>query len=90
MCRIIETFNTEEHIHILKIIRDTNTTNCISENNNGSFINMEDLNEITIQKIQEYIQYVLVKEESINTVESIKDKLKNDINNFYLLNHDEA
>lgn len=87
LCRIIETFNVEEHIRILQIIKDNDSISNISENNNGIFINMEDLMEGTIKKIQEYIDYVLLKELNIKEVEDAKDKLKNDINNFHILNH---
>jgi hypothetical protein len=87
LCRIIDTFNTEEHIRILHIIKENETLNLISENNNGVFINMEDISDGTIKKIQEYIEYVLLKEVSIKEVEDTKDKIKNDINNFHILNH---
>jgi hypothetical protein len=80
MCEIIETFSKEEHIKILKIINDSHNHNSISENNNGTFIHMEDLNDSTIEQIQKYIDYVLLKEGTIKEVEDTKDKLKNDIN----------
>jgi hypothetical protein len=87
ICKIIGTFNVEEHIHILHIIKENDSIDNISENNNGIFINMEDLKEETIQKIQSYIDYVLIKEGDIKQIEETKDKLKNDINTFYILNH---
>lgn len=87
LCRIIDTFNVDEHVRILQIIKDNDSINNISENNNGIFINMEDLVEDTIKKIQEYTDYVLLKELNIKVVEDEKDKLKNDINNFHILNH---
>lgn len=90
LCKIISTFNTEEHIRILHIIKENDLTDNISENNNGIFINMEDLKVETIQKIQEYVDYVLLKEGDIKQVEDTKDKLKNDINTFHILNHVEA
>ncbi len=87
LCRIIDTFNMEEHIRILHIIKENDSINNVSENNNGVFINMEDLTDDTIKKVQEYVDYVLLKEVSIKEVEDTKDKLKNDINNFHILNH---
>jgi hypothetical protein len=80
ICEIIETFSKEDHIKILKIINDSNNNNSISENNNGTFIHMEDLNDETIEQIQKYIDYVLLKEGNIKEIEDTKDKLKNDIN----------
>ncbi len=80
MCEIIESFSKDDHIKILKIIYESDNNNSISENNNGTFIHMEDLNEDTIQNIQKYIDYVVLKEGTIKEIEDTKDKLKNDIN----------
>ncbi len=87
LSRIIDTFTVEEHIRILQIIKDNDSLNNLSENNNGIFINMEDLSAETIKKIQEYVDYVLLKEGDIKEIEDTKDKLKNDINTFHILNH---
>jgi hypothetical protein len=87
LCRIIDTFSVSDHISILQIIHDCNEHLSMSENNNGTFINMEDLSEDTLNKIQEYVNYVLLKEGEIKVVEDTKDKLKNDINMFHILNH---
>lgn len=80
MCKIIETFSKEENVKILEIIKlNDNTT--LSENNNGTFIHMEDLSINTLNQIKTYIDYVLKKEGEINVVEQTKDKMKNNINN---------
>ena len=79
LCKIIEGFNKEDQIEILKIINNDNT-NVISENNNGSFVNMEDLSNKTINDINYYVEYVLKKNVDIQTIEHKKDKLKNNIN----------
>jgi hypothetical protein len=41
---------------------------------------MEDLPDDVIEKIDHYINYVLLKESEINKVETTKDILKNNIN----------
>jgi hypothetical protein len=80
MCKIIETFSKEENVKILEIIKlNDNTT--LSENNNGTFIHMEDLSINTLNQIKTYMDYVLKKEGEINVVEQTKDKMKNNINN---------
>jgi hypothetical protein len=79
LCKIIEGFNKEDQIEILKIINNDNS-NVISENNNGSFVNMEDLSNKTINDINYYVEYVLKKNIDIQTIEHKKDKLKNNIN----------
>ena len=90
ICRIIDTFSVSEHIHILKIINDNNSIENISENNNGIFINMDDLSDSTVDKIRQYVDYVLLKEGDIQKTEDTKDKLKNYINTINILNHVET
>ena len=80
MCKIIETFSKEENIKILEIIKLNDNTS-LSENNNGTFIHMEDLSIHTLNQIKTYMDYVLKKEGEINMVEQTKDKMKNNINN---------
>jgi hypothetical protein len=76
MVHHIDHFSKEDHIKILEIIATYNRS-IISENSNGCFIHMEDLPEEIIEKIQHYIEYVLLKENEINQVETTKDNLKN-------------
>jgi len=75
----IDSFSKEDHIKILEIIYKHNKS-VISENNNGCFINMEDLSDEIITTIEHYINYVILKEGDINTIEDTKDKIKNNIN----------
>lgn len=76
--RVIQTFNKEEQIQILKIVYETEPSK-ISENNNGSFIYMDDLSQETLKKMENYIEYVLLKEVEIKVVEDELDKLKHTI-----------
>jgi len=76
--RVIQTFNKEEQIQILKIVYETEPSK-ISENNNGSFIYMDDLSQDTLKKMENYIEYVLLKEVEIKVVEDELDKLKHTI-----------
>lgn len=78
LSKIIETFNKEEQIEILKII--VNKNNTTSENNNGTFVNMEDLNNETINELNLYVDYVLKKNSDIYVIENKKHSLKNNIN----------
>ena len=78
MCKTIDSFPKEEHIKILEIIRHRETAN-VSENNNGTFIHMEDLHQDTLVEIETYIQYVLKKEIEISSVENTKELIKNNI-----------
>lgn len=79
MCKIIESFPKEEHIEILKIIHLNNNLS-LSENNNGTFIHMEDLNENTLSLIQDRINYFLKQQTDFDLIENEKNALKNNIN----------
>lgn len=79
MTRIIESFSKEEHIHILKIILE-NDTGTVSENSNGTFVQMDEIKDETLEKIKKYIDYVLLKECDIKKIEDTKERLKNNIN----------
>jgi len=76
--RVIQTFNKEEQIQLLKIVYESEPSK-ISENNNGSFIYMDDLSQETLKKMENYIEYVLLKEVEIKVVEDELDKLKHTI-----------
>lgn len=79
MTRIIESFSKEEHIQILKIIME-NDIESVSENSNGTFVQMDELGKESIEKINKYIDYVLLKECDIKAIEETKERLKNNIN----------
>ena len=79
MMRIIETFSKDEHIHILKIIIKNDVT-ALSENSNGTFVQMDEVSKETIDQMNRYIDYVLLKECDIKKMEEAKDRLKNNIN----------
>ena len=79
MCKIIESFPKEEHIEILKIINSNNNLT-LSENNNGTFIHMEDLPDNTLNLIQERITYFLKQQNDFDLIENEKNVLKNNIN----------
>jgi hypothetical protein len=79
MTRIIESFSKEEHVHVLKIILEKDGST-VSENSNGTFVQMDEVKQETIDKINKYIDYVLLKECDIKTIEDTKERLKNNIN----------
>jgi len=79
MMRIIESFSKEEHIHILKIIAQKDVI-AVSENSNGTFVQMDEVSKETIELLQKYIDYVLLKECDIKKIEETKERLKNNIN----------
>ena len=58
----------------MKIITENNYE--ITENQNGCFINMNDMNDKIIEDISKYIDYVNKKDTEINDIESQKETLK--------------
>ena len=79
MTRIIESFTKEEHVHILKIVLETDSAS-VSENSNGTFVQMDEIKQETLDKMKKYIDYVLLKECDIKKIEDTKERLKNNIN----------
>lgn len=75
----IHGYTKEEQLNILKIILKDPTIP-YSENNNGTFIQMDKINDSVLNEIVEYIQYVEKKEEDINSVEDKMNEIKKDLN----------
>ena len=75
----IEKLNKKQHIEILRIIMKNDKIN-ISENKNGTFINMNELDESIITNIIDYLQYIETKEKELNDVENEKNKLAETMN----------
>ena len=71
----INDFSIEEHKEILKIILKQKDIK-YSENNNGTFIYMEQLNNDIVNNIKKYVNYVLKKEEDINNIENKINEIK--------------
>lgn len=70
----IEKMSKIDQIQILKIITENNYE--ITENQNGCFINMNDMNDKIIEEITKYIDYVNKKDTEINDIETQKETLK--------------
>jgi hypothetical protein len=77
---IVENINKmskEHHIEIFKII--SNNSIKYTENNNGIFINYNDLNEKCINDIENYIKYILENNINMKKHEEKKMELINSI-----------
>ena len=68
-----------DKIHQVKIL-DILISNQIkySENRNGIFLNMDNLNEKTISEIEKNLEYFRKQEKTLNDIETIKHELNND------------
>ena len=84
----IELMQSCHHKQLLSIL-NKETSVLFSENNNGVFINLTDLDESVICKLEEYIKYVHKQHVQLMAVEnkknSIKDSFFSTINQKYTL-----
>ena len=68
--KTIEGLNKTRQIEILKIFKNNSVS--ISENKNGSFINLTYLSEKCLTEIREYLEYINDQEETLEELENIK------------------
>lgn len=73
---VIEEMNKSQQIEILKLLKNESIS--LSENNNGTFINLSDLSEITIQKLEKYIEFVRNQQKQLLCIEKEKINIKNE------------
>ena len=67
--------NTFDPLEILRIFKDSDIL--LNENNNGTFINLTELDNTIIEKLDKYISYVNEQERQLNEVENEKTRLEN-------------
>lgn len=72
----IESMNKSNHIEALYMI-SKNTSIKLTENNNGTFINLTDLDNNMIEKLEEFVQYVAKQNSVLDNIESKKEELEN-------------
>ena len=82
----IEKMPIYHQIEILRIFKESDIL--LNENNNGTFINLTELDNSIIDKLDKYISYVNEQETQLNEIENEKDRIQNtffkdnkDINN---------
>ena len=61
---------------ILTILNEESSV-ILSENNNGIFINLSDLDQTVLIKMEEYIEYVDTQQSQLLSMENKKDNIKN-------------
>lgn len=68
--KTIESLNKTRQVEILKIFLKNNVS--ISENNNGTFVNLSFLPEECLTELKEYLNYIKDQEASLKTLENVK------------------
>lgn len=74
MKKQIEGLNITRQREILRILVDNNSS--ISENKNGSFINLTILTDKVVVDIKKYLQYITDQDETIAELESVKQEFE--------------
>ena len=69
----VEALNQHHQIQILKILTQCKVD--LTENKNGSFINLTNVDDAVISKITDYLGYVDEQETQLNEVENQKTEL---------------
>tara|TARA_Y100000591_G_C21735273_1_gene646284 strand:+ start:134 stop:409 length:276 start_codon:yes stop_codon:yes gene_type:complete len=72
---IIELFDKQQQLDILKICISENVN--FSENSNGVFINLSNINENVMNKFNEYIDFIKSQNLKLNYIEDEKKKIEN-------------
>ena len=76
---IIETMNKSYQLEILKLF--ISESSAFSENNNGVFINLTELDAKIIYKLEKFIDFVYKQQNQLETVETQKDNIKDEFFN---------
>jgi hypothetical protein len=74
----IESMPKDHHIEIFKIMNSFNVK--YTENNNGIFINMNDINNSCLDKIDNYVNFINENKKNILEFEKIKEENKLKLN----------
>lgn len=72
----IDELGKNDHIEILRIIREDDTSAKITENNNGCFINLNEIERSTLEKITNFLNYIEDNKKELNKHETLKSDLK--------------
>ena len=73
--KVIETLSREHHIEILSIIMKHKDV-CINENNNGTFVNLSEMDSNIIKELEKYVDYVIKQQSQLDIVEKEKKRIE--------------
>jgi len=72
---LVEQYNKQQQLDILKIFIEDSVN--ISENLNCTFINLTDIEDSTIKKIQEYISFINIQNIKLTDIETTRKDIEN-------------
>jgi hypothetical protein len=70
----IEQFNKQQQIEVLRLLLKNSTI--MSENNNGSFINLTEVSDFILVELENYIIFVKAQQNQLLYMEQEKDSIK--------------
>tara|TARA_Y100000768_G_C23864105_1_gene627187 strand:+ start:171 stop:458 length:288 start_codon:yes stop_codon:yes gene_type:complete len=70
----IKNLSKNEHIQIFHIIKNANIK--YTENNNGIFINLNNINDNILYKLIDFIKYTKFNNNELEKIDKIQDKLR--------------
>lgn len=79
LIEIVKNLSNLEYLEIFNIFKEDNCQ--YSENSNGVFINLQNINEKTVDKIFNFINYIKQKKEELVKYEELIDNAKKNIGN---------
>lgn len=71
----VENMDKHHQIEILRILKEDKSV-LLNENVNGVFINLSDVGDRSINRIQNYLVYVDKQNKNINQIENKKDEIE--------------
>lgn len=71
----LEKKSKEHQIEILRILIENKVT--VNENSNGIFVNLSNVRDDIIIKLQNYLNYISEQEKTLDTFETTKEEYKN-------------
>lgn len=72
----IDNLDKNFHVRFFKVLIDNNIK--FSENRNGIFVNMNNLDDKTVSDMEKVLKYINMQEKNLQEVETIKKELNND------------
>jgi len=72
----VETMAKHQQIEVLRILQNQNKV-CLNENNNGTFINLTELDEEILVELDKYVNYIDEQQTHLSLIENEKDRLQN-------------
>ena len=74
----IEAMSKYHQTEVLRILRDSSAKDFLSENQNGTFVNMTSLPESCINVLRAYCEYVNEQQQTLNLGEQEKQRIENE------------